>query len=110
MGKLIKFLFIVGMAAVLAGGGSYAAAYFAQGKIVGVDDPIGARTVKLYVQGFDSLPGKPRVWVFRYAGGKVNGVRSATIIVTLSGKVLVTRPADLQDRIEHWRDSQQSAD
>ena len=110
MGKLIKFLFLVALVGALAGGGSYAAAYFAQGKIVGVDDPIGARQVKLYYQGFDSLPGKPRVWVFTFAGGKVPGVRSATIITSVGGKVLLTKPADLADRIQHWRDSQQTAD
>jgi hypothetical protein len=110
MGKLFKFLFLVALVGGLAGGGSYAAAYFAQGKIVGVDDPIGARAVKLYYQGYDSLPGKPRVWVFTFAGGKVPGVRSATIITSVGGKVLLTRPSDLADRIQRWRDSQQTAE
>ena len=64
MGKLFKFLFLVALVAALAGGGSYAAAYFAQGKITGVDDPLGARRVRLVYRGYDSLPGKPRVWIF----------------------------------------------
>ena len=108
MGKLFKFIFLVALVGVLAGGGSYAAGYFAQGKIVGVDDPLGARRVKLYYQGYDSLPGKPRVWVFTFVGGKVPGVRTATIITSLGGKVLFTKPADLHDRIDHWRDTQQT--
>jgi YD repeat-containing protein len=110
MGKLFKFLMLVALVAVLAGGGSYAGAYFAQGKIVGVEDPLGQRTVKLYWQGYDSLPGKPKVWIFRYSGGKVTGIPSAMIIVSLSGKVLKTKPADLDERIERWRDARQSAD
>ncbi len=110
MGKLFKFLFLVALVATLAGGGSYAAAYFAQGKIVGVDGPLGARRVKLYYQGYDSLPGKPRVWVFTFAGGKIPGVRTATIITSLGGKVLFTKPADLRDRVHQWRDSQQTVE
>jgi len=110
MGKLIKFLALVALAATLAAGGSYAGAYFAQGKITGVEDPLGKRTVKLHWQGYDSLPGKPKVWVFRYSGGKVPGITSATIIVSLSGKLIATKPRDLHDRIDRWRESKQSAD
>ena len=94
MGKLFKFLFLVALVGALAGSGSYAAAYFAQGKLV--------------YQGYDSFPGKPRVWVFTFAGGKVPGVRNAVIITSLGGKVLFTRPTDLHDRVDHWRDSQQT--
>lgn len=108
MGKLFKFVFLVALVGALACGGSYAAAYFTQGKIAGVDDPLGPRRVKLYYQGYDSLPGKPRVWVFTFAGGKVPGVRTSTIIVSLTGKLLLTKPADLHDRVDHWRDSQQT--
>lgn len=110
MGKLIKFIALVALVAALAGGGSYAAAYFAQGKITGVDDPIGARSWELNWKGVDSLPGKPKAWVFTYSGGKVPGVRSATIWVSPTGTVIATRPRDLRDRIDNWRDSQQTAD
>jgi YD repeat-containing protein len=110
MGKLFKFVFFLALVGVLAGGGSYAAAYFAQGKIVGVDDPIGARQAKLYYQGYDSLPGRPRVWVFTFVGGKVPGVRSAMIITSPGGKVILTKPADLADRIQHWRESNQTVE
>lgn len=110
MGKLIKYLVILALLGGLATGGSYAAAYFAQGKIVGVEDPLGQRTAKLYYQGYDSLPGKPRVWVFTFKGGKVPGVTSATIIVSPTGDVLLTRPADLRDRIERWDQSRKSVD
>lgn len=110
MGKLFKFVFIVALVAALAGGGSYAAAYFAQGEVTGVDDPIGARTWELAWKGVDSLPGKPRAWVFTYEGGRVPGIRKATIWVSLTGDVIATKPRDLDERIERWRDSQQSAD
>ena len=110
MGKLIKYLFFLAIIAGLATGGSYAAAYFAQGKIVGVEDPLGQRSVKLYYQGYDSLPGKPRVWVFTFHGGKVPGVTAATIIVSPGGKVLLTKPADLQERVERWDQSRKTVD
>ena len=110
MGKLIKFIALVALVGGLAAGGSYAAAYFAQGKITGVDDPIGARQWQLNWKGVDSLPGKPKAWIFTYSGGSVPGVRNATIWVSLKGDVIATRPRDLRDRIENWRDSKQSAD
>lgn len=103
MGKLFKYLIILAALTGLATGGSYAAAYFAQGEIVGVDDPLGPRQDKLWWQGYDSLPGKPRVWVFKFNGGTVPGVHTATIIVDLKGNVVLTKPADLHDRVERWR-------
>lgn len=110
MGKLFKYLVILAVLLGLATGGSYAAAYFAQGEVVGVDDPLGPRQDKLWWQGYDSLPGKPKVWVFNFAGGSVPGVRTAQIIVDLKGNVIRTRPADLAERVQHWRASRQTVD
>lgn len=110
MGKLIKFLFFVAILGGIALGGSYAAAYFAQGEITSVDDALGPREWQLNWKGLDSLPGKPRVWIFTYHNGQVPGVRDATIIVSLTGKVLVTKPQDLKTRVEAWRASRQTVD
>jgi hypothetical protein len=110
MGKLIKYLFFLAVIAALAGGGSYAAAYFAQGKIASVDNALGKRDWVLAWKGLDSLPGKPRAWVFTYHDGQVPGVKNATIIVSLTGTVLLTKPKDLQARVEHWRDNRQSVE
>jgi hypothetical protein len=110
MGKLFKYLFLAALVTALAGGGSYAAAYFAQGELTGVDDPIGVRTVQLDWKGVDSLPGKPRAWIFNYEGGQVPGIRRATIWVSITGNVIATKPRDLDERIERWRDARQSAD
>ena len=110
MGKLIKYIAVLALLGGLATGGSYAGAYFAQGKITGVEDPLGRRTVKLHWQGYDSLPGRPRAWVFRYTGGKVPGVTSAVIVVSLTGKVLKTKPVDLQERVLRWSDSRQNVE
>lgn len=110
MGKLFKYLVILAVLGGLATGGSYAAAYFAQGEIVGVDEPLGPRQDKLWWQGYDSLPGKPRVWVFNFSGGSVPGVRTAQIIVDLKGNVIRTRPADLAERVQRWRASRQNVD
>ena len=110
MGTLFKYLVILALLVGLATGGSYAAAYFAQGEIVGVDDPLGPRQDKLWWQGYDSLPGKPRVWVFNFSGGSVPGVRTAQIIVDLKGNVVLTKPRDLKERVERWRAARSSAD
>ena len=110
MGKLFKYLIILALLGGLATGGSYAAAYFAQGEIVGVDEPLGPRQDKLWWQGYDSLPGKPKVWVFSFQGGSVTGVPKATIIVDLKGNVILTKPRDLHERVERWRAARSSAD
>jgi hypothetical protein len=110
MGKLFKLIVFLGVAGVLAGGGSYAAAYFTQGKITGVDDPLGPREWRLAWQGYDSLPGKPRAWVFTYPRPRVTGVSRATIVVGLNGDLLLAKPADLAERVERWRAQRQSVD
>jgi hypothetical protein len=110
MGKLFKLIVFLGVAGVLAGGGSYAAAYFTQGKITGVDDPLGPREWRLAWQGYDSLPGKPRAWVFTYPRPRVEGLRSATIVVSLTGELLLVKPRDVAERVEQWRARRQNVD
>lgn len=110
MGKLFKLIVFLGIAGVLAGGGSYAAAYFTQGKITGVDDPLGPREWQLAWQGYDSLPGKPRAWVFTYSRPRVDGLQKATIVVSLSGDLLLTKPRDLQERVDRWREQRRNVE
>lgn len=110
LGKLFKLAFILAILGVLAGGGSYAAAYFAQGKIASVDDALGQRHWKLDWKGYDSLPGKPRAWIFTYTNPKVSNLRNPTIVVSLTGKVLLTKPRDLPERVDRWREARQTVD
>jgi len=105
--KLIKWLFIIGFVGVLLTGGSYAAARFQVGRLVGPNPPLAGRAVEFAYRGVEGLPGRPRLWVFTYGSTRLPGIRSATIYVSPTGKLVGTRPADLEARLAAWEQSQE---
>jgi hypothetical protein len=105
VGRLIKWFFILAFAAVLVGTGSYAAARFASGSILGPKTPIEGRAVRFAFEGVEKLPGSPRAWVFTYDRVRLPGVQSVEIIISPSGKVLSLRPRDLEQRLINYRKS-----
>jgi hypothetical protein len=86
---------------------SYAGARATAGKVVGNTPPLSERTVTFAYKGVEDLPGKPRVWVIRYERTRLPGVRRALIYVSLTGKLIATRPADLDQRLVAWEKSQE---
>ncbi len=105
--KLIKWLFLIGFISVLLAGGSYAVARFKVGRLVGPQPPLTGRTVEFAYRGVEDLPGKPRLWVVTYRTSRLPGVRSVRIYVSPTGKLVATRPADLEARLEAWAESQE---
>jgi len=105
--KLIKWLFLIGFVGVLLAGGSYAAARFKVGRLVGPEPPLAGRTVEFAYRGVEGLPGRPRLWVFTYRTSQLPGLRSATIYVSATGKLVATLPADLEARLATWEQSQE---
>lgn len=102
MRRLFKFLLI---AAFLAGGFaaySYLGARFTAGRLLGADPPLTGRTVQFNYQGVPDLPGTPRAWVFSYSRSKLPGVTRAQIFISFNGRVIATRPRDLQARLSDW--------
>jgi len=108
--KLLLLLVAVGGALTAA---SYAGARFTAGKIVGSNPPLSDRTI--YFQGWrppsfegvDDLPGKPRAWVIEFDRTQLPGIRRVTLYVSPTGKLIATRPRDLEARIEAWEQAQE---
>jgi hypothetical protein len=100
---LLLLLFVCGLLAAV----SYAGARATAGKVVGDKPPLLERSVALAYQGVEDLPGKPRVWVIRYERTRLPGVRRAFIYVSLTGKLIATRPVDLDQRLAAWEKSQE---
>jgi hypothetical protein len=100
---LLLLLFICGLLAAM----SYAGARATAGKVVGSKPPMSERSVTFAYRGVAELPGRPRVWVIRYGRTRLPGVPRALIYVSLTGKLLATRPDDLEQRLDAWERSQQ---
>lgn len=105
--KLIKWLCLIGFVSVLLAGGSYAVARFKVGQIVGPAPPLAGRTVAFAYRGVENLPGRPRLWVVTYTISRLPGIRNVAIYVSPTGKLVATRPADLEARLAAWEQSQE---
>ncbi len=99
--KLIVVLVFIGGLVVA---GSYAGARVALGKVIGPDPPLGNRSWVFLFKGVEALPDSPRAWVFTFGTNKLN-VRTAQVFVSPTGELLGTRPRDLKQRIETYRDA-----
>ena len=102
MPRWLKLLALLVLAAVVLGAASYAGARATAGKVVGNDPPMWERTITFAYQGVPDLPGNPRAWVITYRHTRLPGVRSATIYVSIRGKLLATHPKDLDVRLEAY--------
>jgi hypothetical protein len=86
---------------------SYVGARATAGKVVGSNPPLSERTVTFAYQGVEDLPGKPLAWVIHYERTRLPGVRRAFIYVSITGNLIATRPANLDERLVAWEKSQQ---
>ena len=100
---LLLLLFVCGLLVAV----SFAGARATAGKVVGNKPPLSERTVTFAYRGVADLPGRPRAWVIRYEQTRLPGVRRALIYVSPTGKLIATRPADLDRRLEAWVKSQE---
>lgn len=99
--KLIVVLVFIGGLVALA---SYAGARAALGKVIGPDPPLGDRSWTFPFKGVEALPDAPRAWVFSFGTNKLN-LRIVQVFVSPTGKLLGTRPRDLKQRVEAYRDA-----
>lgn len=105
MYRLIKIVLLFGLIFGLLYGASYAGSRAAAGKVVG-PSPIfmGERDIQLHYKGVEELEGNPRAWVYTYGPTQLPGVSEAKIYVTLDGKLIRTRPRNLAERVQLYRD------
>ena len=105
MYRLLKLLLLIGLIFGLAYGASFAGSIAAAGKVVG-PSPLfmGERDTQFKFKGVEELDGNPRAWVHTYGPTQLPGVPQATIYVTWDGKLISTRPRNLADRVQLYRD------
>lgn len=102
MARFFKFLLTAALLCLGFAAYSYLGARFSAGRMLGGDPPLTGRSVVFAYQGAPQLPGKQRVWIFTYTRSKLPGVDRAQIFISFNGRVVATRPADLEARLAAW--------
>ena len=100
MQRLIKWVMMLTVLGGVLAGVSYVGARATAGQFVGSDSPLAGRTIRFAFAGIPSLETTPRAWVFTYGSTSLPGVERAQIIVSATGRLLATRPPDLERRLE----------
>lgn len=102
MARFFKSVFIVVVLSVAFAAYSYLGARFTTGRLLGNEPPLTGRTMHFDYKGVPELPGHPRAWVFTYTKSKLPGVTRAQIYVSFNGRIIATRPRDLEQKIFAW--------
>ena len=105
MRRVISWLIWIVFAALLLGVGSYAGARFKAGQFLGPNSPVRAPVSTFAYNGVQSLPGKPRAWVFTYTQVQLPGVSRVRIVVSPRGRILSVSPPDLEAKLDAYRRS-----
>jgi len=105
MFRLLKIILVLALIGGLAYGASYAGSRAAAGKVVGPNPMfMGQRQIQFHFKGVEELEGNPRVWVYTYGPTELPGVAEAKIYITWDGKLISTRPRNLAERVQIYRD------
>jgi hypothetical protein len=107
MKRFSKWLFLLVVAAVAFATYSYAGAWFTAGRVVGSSGPVSDRTMEFAFKGVPDLPGNPRAWIVTYHRTQLPGVRRVQIYVSPTGRLIATRPGDLDARLDAWEKAKQ---
>jgi len=100
MGRLINLVLGLAILAGIAIGISWALAYNTVGTVLGSPPPaMGDQKTTFLWHGAPNLPGHPRAWRFVYGPTRIPGAPSVQILVSPTGRLLLTSPGDLTDRI-----------
>lgn len=105
MGRFVKWLLLLVAAAAAFVVYSYLGARFTAGRVVGSNPPFSDRTIAFAFEGVPELPGRPRAWVIAYRRSRLPGVRQVQIYVSPAGRLIDTRPRDLDIRLDAWERS-----
>ncbi len=102
MKRLIKLIFVLALVGAALAGMSYAGAGIKAASFVGTKAPVGNRQIKFAYEGVRDLPGRPKAWVVTYRSSRLPGAPTVQIIVSPMGRVLATRPPNLDRLVEAW--------
>jgi hypothetical protein len=103
MGRIVKLLLLV--VCLLGGAGvvSFAGAFIKMKSYIGDNLPaLGSRDWAL-VPKAEQIDGNPTVWKFQYANTEIQGLKSITVFVSLTGSIERTIPVNLSARLEPHR-------
>ena len=102
MKRLIKLVLALALVSASLAGMSYAGAGIKAGTFLGSKAPVGDREIKFDYEGVRDLPGRPKAWVVTYHSSQLPGTPFVQIFVSPTGRVIATRPPDLDRRVEAW--------
>ena len=102
MKKLIRLIFVLALVGATLGGMSYAGAGIRAASFVGTNAPVSNREIKFDYEGVRGLPGRPKAWVVTYRSSELPGARTVQIVVSPTGRVIGTRPPNLDRLVEDW--------
>ncbi len=102
MKKLIRLIFVLALVGAALGGMSYAGAGIKAASFVGTNAPVSNREIKFDYEGVRGLPGRPKAWVVTYRSSELPGARTVQIVVSPTGRVIGTRPPNLDRLVEDW--------
>ena len=102
MKRLMKLTFVAAIVGAVLAGMSYAGAGIRAASFVGSIAPLGNREITFDYEGVRDLPGRPKAWVVTYRSSQLPGARIVQIVVSPMGRILATRPMDLDRRVEAW--------
>ena len=100
----MRAFFLLSVIAASLIGASYAGARFTAGRVMGPDaSRLGSPATHFAFGGIQGLRAKPRGWILAYPSATEFGPHGVEIYVSPVGRLLGTRPADLERRVEAAR-------
>jgi hypothetical protein len=100
MARLFWWVVMFGVAAAVAGGVSWIAAYTTVAKLLGSPPPrMGEQEVRLLWRGMPNQAEHPRAWQFAFGPTAIPGAPRVLIYVSPTGELIRTEPADLAARV-----------
>ncbi len=102
MKRLIKLIFALAAIGPVLTGMSHVGAGIRAGTILGSHAPVGNRQIKFDYEGARDLPGRPKAWVDTSRSSQLPGAPTVQVFVSPMGRVLATRPPDLDRRVGEW--------
>ena len=105
MSRIFKLLLVLGVIGVTLAGISWVGARATAGNFLGLNPPLSNRTMEFAFDGVPGIRGNPRAWVIAYASSTLPGVKTVEIVVSPTGRLLGTSPADLDLRLARWEKS-----
>ena len=104
MARLFWFLLIAAFVVMLVMGVSWAVAYNSVGTLLGSPPPeMGTQSTSIQWHGLAELREHPPVWRFAFEPTRIPGATTVRIYVNPWGEVVQTEPADLDEKLQAFR-------